>query len=606
MFDVTPDSLSRSRRGICPTCGAAMPLAESGRLAKCSYCGGESSLEHRLRAVEAHAGTLQSPRIKGATRWLRKHARYETCACPGCGAEFEADTEQSIQACKYCGTHCKLETRLAAITTDDVDPPRRRTRADLENERRDRIDYPWDIATEQLCWRVIHEPDLMRRTRLAQHFENWNFINHTAAHFLPWLLTRARDDHDAVALSVCDVIGKLLCQGDPTLWPGVIQACRGAVFDVHAKRAILSELGLGKAVCVKTLIDAAEFAATRDARDYACHALWAVNTLIGRNFDEHHVIAEIVLYRMFYVTGPVLGWALYTMRNSYLRGRYPWQTLARAVDELGADRPEVVPHLLDCFYVPPAQDAAEYRRRLYVIANAASWAGKAAGCEILGIPPEQSLYADAAAAVDHVLDDPRAGASAEKALYGLIRASDTTPEPLNALVAARGEALSERVKREFIRRNPQTPLLDTSRRYRGQSDPKRELDPEVDKWIGAWNEGIHAAVDAHQSRVKELKEMRAKARELEVELFEDEGPATIPLAHQVVQAEQKQAEEEKRIEQTEQEMERLQADYQQRIEALSQKMMSRMNDAKAMRQLSAEITKLSEELQAKMRKLAGG
>jgi hypothetical protein len=116
------------------------------------------------------------------------------------------------------------------------------------------------------------------------------------------------------------------------------------IFDVKAKRTILSELGLGKGVCVKTLIDAAEYAAVHGDRDYCCHSLWAVNTLIGRNFPEHPTIAEIVLYRLFYVTGPVLGWALYTMRESYLRGRYPWQTLARAVDELAAERPDVVPH----------------------------------------------------------------------------------------------------------------------------------------------------------------------------------------------------------------------------------------------------------------------
>jgi DNA-directed RNA polymerase subunit RPC12/RpoP len=287
MFDVIPEVMSRSHRGICPTCGAAMPLAESGRDARCEFCGGGSTLQHRLRAIEASAGELQAPKIKGATRWLRKQARYEKCNCPGCGAEFDADTEQSIQTCKYCGTQSKLETRLVAITAEDVEPPQRRTRADVDNQNSKRLDYPWEITTEQLCWRIIHEPELMPRVNLAKRFQKWGYINHTAVHFLPWVLKHVQTDNDMVVLYACDAVGKLLCQGDPTLWPGTIQACRGVIFDVKAKRTILSELGLGKGVCVKTLIDAAEYAAVHGDRDYCCHALWAVNTLIGRNFPEH-------------------------------------------------------------------------------------------------------------------------------------------------------------------------------------------------------------------------------------------------------------------------------------------------------------------------------
>jgi hypothetical protein len=601
MFDVIPEVLSRSHRGICPTCGAAMPLAESGREARCDFCGGGSTLQHRLRAIEASTGELQAPKIKGATR-------YEKCNCPGCGAEFDADTEQSIQTCKYCGTQSKLETRLVAITPEDVDPPQRRSDADRLNQSRKHVDYPWDVSTEQLCWRIIHEPELMPRVHFAQRFRNWNYINHTAVHFLPWVLKHVQTDDDMVALYACDAVGKLLCEGDPTLWPGTIQACRGVIFDVNAKRTILSELGLGKGVCVKTLIDAAEYAAVHGDRDYCCHALWAVNTLIGRNFPEHPTIAEIVLYRLFYVTGPVLGWALYTMRESYLRGRYPWQTLARAIDELAVERPEVVPHLLECFYATKAETPEDYRERVATVTNAQSWGGKSAGCEMLHYPPDDdALLAEALDAIDGALDDPHAGWSAENTLYKLVTAeSKRTAPPLDALVRKRGESLSYRVKREYIRRNPETPLLDTSVRYNWQSDPKRELDPEMERLRGVWKEGIKSAVDSHRSQVDEWRKQAKAAEELEVELFIEKEPATIPLGEAyVAKIRAKEAEEAARDKQ-QTDLEALQSAYQARIEELSQKMMANVHDQALMRQASEEMSRVVQEMQDELQKLLKG
>ncbi|MBX3461245.1 MAG: hypothetical protein KF696_14970 [Planctomycetes bacterium] len=605
MYDVIPESLSRARRGICPTCGAPLQLAESGRETRCAFCGGGSRLQYRLRAMESSAGALQRPDIKGATRWLRKQGSYEKCTCPGCGAEFDANTEQTIQTCKYCGAQSKLETRLVAITTEDVDEPQERTEADLENQRRDRLDYPWAVGIEQLVWRILHEPELMPRLALAMHFEWWANINHSTAHFLPWLLKHAMTDHDAVAAAISDAVGKLLCEGDPTLWPGVIQACCGVVFDTQAKRVVLSELALGKAVCVKTLIDAAEYAGSLD-RDYACHALWGVNTLIGRNFDEHPVIAQIVLYRMFYVTGPVLGWALYTMRQSYLRGRYPWQTLWRAIDELGADRPEVVPHLLECFYVPPAESADDYRERLALFAKATSWGGAAAAAEVLGDPPQHdnALYAQAIAALDPWLNHEHAGFSARRSMYGLLTAqSESTAPAFDAWVKAHGEALDARFKREYIRRNKDTALLETSKPYYWDSDPKRPLDPEMERLLGVWNEGINAAVDSFRARQDELRPMRDEARKLEPPVFLRQGPATLPIKQAVVQAEQKVQEEEKRVEDKTAEMERLQNEYSQKVQQLSERMMANMTDQKLMMKLTAEMQKLSHDLQEKMQKL---
>lgn len=608
MYDVIPESLSRSHRGICPTCGAPLQLAESGRDARCTFCGGGSTLQYRLRAVEASAGALQRPDIKGATRWLRKTATYEACTCPGCGAEFGADTEQAIQTCKYCGAESKLETRLVAITTDDVDEPRERTQADHDNQARDRLDYPWDVFVEQVVWRILHEPELLARINLAQNFHAWGNINHSAAHFLPWLLKHVTGDHDAVAITACDVIGKLLCQGDETLWPGVIQACRGVVFDVNAKRHVLTELSLGKAVCVKTLIDAAEYAAVQGARDYACHALWGVNTVIERNFKQHHVIAQIVLYRMFYVNGPVLGWALHTMRNGYVRGRYPWQTLWQAIDELGADRPEVVPHLLDCFYVIPAESSDEYRERLAYFARSKGWAGKAAIAEILGKPPhdDDELYALAIDALDPLLDEPVSAFSGHKALYMLITAQrERTSPAFDAWVRKHGEALHVRFKREYIRRNKDTNLLDTSKPYYWESDPRRPLNPEMEALLESWKAGINAAVGAYRDSNSVLRQMCDEARKLVVPVFLRELPATLPIKASLVEEKKQQRKVKQRDVAVTKEGARLQNEYSQQMQDISAKMMANMHDQAMILRLSAEMQRLSKDLQDKMQQLLG-
>ena len=607
MYEVLPDTLARAQRGICPTCGAPMNLAESGREARCDFCGGGSQLKFSLRAIEPDAAKLEKAKIKGATRWIEKQAKFEDCTCPGCGATFQANAAQSIQTCQYCGAQSKLETRLVPITTDDVPAPCERTDKDYENSRRDRLDYPWDISTEQLFWRVINEPDLQTRMALAKKFDSWGYINHTAAYFLPWLLKHLATDHDAVALAGCDVVGKLLCQGDPTLFPGVIQASRGVVFDAAAKPFLVHELGLGKGVCVKTLIDTAEFAAAHGADEYACNALWAVNTLIGRNFDEHPVIAQIVLYRMFYVTGPVLGWALYTMRSSYLRGRYPLEFLVRAIDELSIERPQVVQHLLDSIYTVASEDVAEFNQRLDWIRNAQAWGGRAAGFELLLKSVDDDDVMEAAMQlIDADLDHPQAGNAAEGALYRLITGSDATPPAIARLVERRGETLPDRIKREFIRRNPDTKLLETSKPYYWQSEPKREFDPEMHKQLDAWNELIRASVATYRQNVNDMRVLLADAKKLDPPLFLRNEPATLPLSAQFTQAQEAKAAEAKRRDDQQTAMETLQADYQKQIEALSQKMMANMQDPDLMQTMSAEIQKLTTDFQQKMQQLMKG
>ncbi len=154
MFDVLPEILRKSRRGMCPTCGAPLQLAEAGRNVRCNFCGGDCKLEHRLRKLEPEVQLdeiAQPDRTKGVTRWLSRQGKREQCECPGCGSSFEPQADHSHQKCPYCGSESKLEARLAALTTHNTQGPQQRTEADRLNQQRRLIDYPWDIWTEQLC-----------------------------------------------------------------------------------------------------------------------------------------------------------------------------------------------------------------------------------------------------------------------------------------------------------------------------------------------------------------------------------------------------------------------------------------------------------------------
>jgi len=537
MFDVIPEILRKSRRGMCPTCGAPLKLVEAGRNTRCDFCGGDCKLEHRLRTLEPEVGldpVQHTDRVKGATRWLSLKGKREQCECPGCGNSFEPVADHSHQKCPYCGSESKLEARLTVLTPDNVQAPQQRTEADRLNQQRNLVDYPLDVWTEQLCWRVLNEPDLMRRINLAGNFSNWGTINPTTAHFLPHLLEHAQHDHDAVALELCDAVGKLLCSDDANYAVPVLQACAGQVFNVHGKRRILSELALGRGVCVKLLLDAAEVAAAQGARDYACHACWGVNTIFGRNFDQHETMAEIVLYRMFYLTGTVLGWAVYIFKGGFHCGyRLPWKKLVLAMDDFAHERPELLGELRQCFYLGPAANSGEYADRLAVLRGLSHPHARAAAGRILGAPPgnDETLGLAAVELFHPLLADEATRTWAIMALRAVISGCEMgrVPNSIRNWVKQNLENLPAEIKRELRWRESDKGILPEKEVYYWTSDPKDEPTPELQALLADWDAGIRAAVDAERGGTDEMRKLVASAEKLEVPVMLAEGPATIPL-----------------------------------------------------------------------------
>jgi DNA-directed RNA polymerase subunit M/transcription elongation factor TFIIS len=147
MTEVLPGFLFRSRRGICPTCGAALALKDSERFVKCGFCGQTSSLERRLRKLDAD---LNLPKLqegaesKSDTRALARalgDAQAERVNCPGCGDEFEGHLAHEILTCPSCGTQSKVERRMVRPEAEPRVPPQRRNRADFRLQARGKS--PW-------------------------------------------------------------------------------------------------------------------------------------------------------------------------------------------------------------------------------------------------------------------------------------------------------------------------------------------------------------------------------------------------------------------------------------------------------------------------------
>ncbi len=516
-------ALATSRRALCPCCGVPLPLARGTAVVTCDFCGGEASLHRRLRALEPRVGTLA--REAG---WHPLVGRYAAAGCGGCGAAVEVSSEAAIVACPHCGSDNRVESRLLPIAPPDLAPPQRRTRADLDNQRRGRVEHRWEIATEQLLWRVTSEPDAARRLALAQELASWAHANRTAAHFLPFVIARLGGRLDAVGLILGDLVGKLLCEGDLSLILPVIQAAAAVVGHPDCPRHLLSELALGPGPCVKLLLDAAEAAAARGDRDLACHALWGVNTLFGRNFPDHQRMAEVVLYRLFWLDGAVLGWGLSMLRNGFHNGvRLPWRTLVVAVDDFAAERPLVVPALLANLYPSPAESVAEHRDRLHAIRAARSSAAKALVAETLFTPPggDEELLEETVAALESLVGDAVAEAAVARALCRLIE--DGVPAAVLALVARHGEALPRAFKRALIRQLPDTSLLDTSVPYYWESEPGNEPGAAEAAFTAAWKDGITAVVDSYRAEVARLRQEIAAAAAVAVEVFDDDDQPTI-------------------------------------------------------------------------------
>lgn len=535
MNEILPGILARSRRGICPTCGAALQLKDSGRLVTCGFCGGESSLERRLRKID---GDVDLPELgwgegpEPDTRWLAV-ALGERCAekvtCPGCGDTFEGDLAHEILTCGSCGTQSKVERRMVRPQAVRHRKPKRRTRSDFERQSRGRSALEADVQTEQLFWRILNEPDLERQVALAQRFESWCFINATTVYFLPHLLALAKRSDLRLGGPLCDCVGKLLCQDDARLIAPTLEACEPFALDPYGCVELLHEIGLGNARGMKLLLDAADAAARAGATDYAANALWAAHTIIERNYDEHPIIAEIMLYRLFFLSPTVMGWVLNVIRSGeggiIFKDPYP---LLEFIDDCAYEKPELVAFLAKRPYAAYVTTLSEMDVRLKFIGERLSKPAKSAALVTLANVADGAPDEVLDAAVAHIepwLDDPELLPAATTMLRRYIQWGEGIAQPLLALVRRRGYSLPEIIQREVHWKVPDNTLLDFGRippYYDGE--PEVPVDPVVARALEAYDAAIRQAVDRRQEERDKVRAFWRKVRELEVHVFDEDSP----------------------------------------------------------------------------------
>src|SRR4051794_39702634 len=156
-----PDILFRTKRGLCPNCGAPLPLNPDEPIVKCGFCDGKSLLERRLRRAEPHVdGTPlrlyfnSEPQVHGVTPWIWTgrlgDRQQEEGNCPGCGNVLKYSNDATIVRCGACGTDSRVERRLRA---PDPDTSREAARPRHPDEVRARdFSDDEDPETEHLIW----------------------------------------------------------------------------------------------------------------------------------------------------------------------------------------------------------------------------------------------------------------------------------------------------------------------------------------------------------------------------------------------------------------------------------------------------------------------
>ena len=397
-----PRVLFRTRRGLCPACGTPLELDDDVPEVTCRFCGSLAVLERRLRKVEPEvegaplrlyldAAAAEAGGTSPSVPWVRsmgyRQSTVERTLCPGCGDTLEWKHDAERVDCPSCGSDCRLERRLWAPLPDPERAIPRRRSPDEQPGPEEADDDP---RTEQLVFRVVNEADLHRRVALALRFEEWIFVNSTAARLLPSLLRVACDAAPVLQVPIADFIGKLLCEGRAELRNATLRAIEPFVFERAVPPTLVFALGLGDGTGLKMLLDAAELAHRRGDDDTATTALLAVNWIFQRNFPHHAVMGEILLHRMLYLSGPALAFALLLARRKVTGTgfHYPAETLLAFIDEAAVERPELVPELARCFYVGLPKDEAECRQRLAFFATLRTRESRAAALREFLLPPE--------------------------------------------------------------------------------------------------------------------------------------------------------------------------------------------------------------------------
>jgi DNA-directed RNA polymerase subunit RPC12/RpoP len=514
-----PSSLFHSGRAQCPDCGAALDLVDHQPIVRCGYCGGSSVVERRLRTLEPNISgaflTADAPpdeaRSQKPSHIINTVAQDES-HCPTCGVELEPAQTQAISRCPYCKTQSKIERRLRRSPESDEELARMEAEAPDYDQRQFK-------QTQALIEKVEGKADLPGRVRAARELgDAWNHANARAARLLPRVMQVLRTADPVVEIPLAELVGKLLCSNNIVLSNAVLRAAERFTFDVKGSPALLRALSLGSGVGLKLLLDTADYAAANGANEYACTALWSISTMIERNYAGRMRLAEIVLYRLLYLKGPVQGWAIELAQGQLGLGcRFPTPTLLYFMDDCAAERPELIPYVNECFYDGRAPTEGDYIIRLGYFDKLMTGPAKRALLEHLYSPPPEASDTEIGKCLKRLLslaDDPRLGEPAIKCIADMIDDDPAPRQCVEDLVRTIGDNLPEDIRHAYLRKVPKTPHLThlpvKNRNY--DSPAPTDFGNQIEQWKKLWNEGIRKAVDDFCERQRVAREYWEKIK----------------------------------------------------------------------------------------------
>ncbi|HEX8915595.1 MAG TPA: hypothetical protein VF796_24795 [Humisphaera sp.] len=561
MTAVLPDVLFKTKRGLCPACGAPLKLDRADATTVCGFCGQRAVLERRLRKIEPEVvgaplrlyfddASAAAGRATSAA-WTRSKQYREglvgSAACPGCGDQLEYRDDAAAITCRTCGTDCRLERRLWAPPPD---PETEVVRPQHPEAHRYVKDDGRDPLTEHLIWRIVHARDPDKRLVLARKFEAWSYTNPTTARLLPTLIAGIKDAEHATQRFACDAIGKLLCEGKPELRNAAVRGCERFLFDTACPRPVVFELGLGDGVCLKPLLDAAEWAVRQGDFEYACACLWGVDMIFQRNFKDHEIMGQIILYRMLYLSGPVLAFALLLAQRQVTSTGFHYrpETLLHFMDDAAVERPAIVPELDKAFYCGHPASEGEFDHMLAVYRSLKTDAARSAALRHwIRIPDEASddWHRKFLAFALPIWDGggPLKEAAAE-CLEAVVSRTCMRSQAVHDLVRDRGRSLPVEVQRAYLMGNPKTPYLLLDGLPYWNSRPEPGLSKEMAEVRQQWKDGLNRAVDAWTAIRERATERLNEVRGLDVPLFD--GVTDGPPPPEMEEALRKEREREER------------------------------------------------------------
>ncbi|MBK9976121.1 MAG: IBR domain-containing protein [Planctomycetes bacterium] len=367
---------------------------------------------------------------------LALDAAAERAHCPGCGASLELAAQQALMTCRYCGTDCMVIRRLRRLDPHLPDGPPPKPPVDPSK------DYAhW--GTEALVGGILAGGELSEQIAMAKALDQWPHSNATMARLLPHYVSFMLTAPETLDHAMRGVIGKLICSKDLKLRNAAIVAGQRFGFAAPGSKGLLFALSLGDAGTVKLLLEIAEWAAENGLPDYCKHALYGVQTAIGREADYRHVCNEIVLNRLPYTTGQVQEWILNHMRLEFDVGyREPRLPVLHMIDDMATEKPELVARLEKAMGPQrSAESWSQWQQWLDDIGRLRHVQARRIAMQTLGQPPHDTdpgTIAPAVAKLEAWLETPELHEATVALLAGMLWLGNSVSPALHDLHQRRG------------------------------------------------------------------------------------------------------------------------------------------------------------------------